>query len=574
VARDTRRTPPGDPVAGLLARARERLRRGDPDGAEAALAEASARGGRGPDVRAAEGMLLLARGRLPDAFEAFRAALAADPRLAEAHHGMGLVLAAGGNTEQAVAALRRAVALRPDLADAHARLGTLLLRGKDAEGAVEHYRRWAELAPTEALARVQLGVALKRLGRLEEAERSFAEALRLDPDNPYAVAGQGDILLLRGAARAALDLVAPLVEAGTDVPDVATVFAQAAPRAGRGEEALALVERILRRDDLAPGPRRTLHHQAGRLYDRMEAYDRAFDHYRAGNALETLPHDPDAHTALVDRMIRVFDPARAARLPRARHAFRLPVFIVGMPRSGTTLVEQIIASHSAAHGAGELPHIANAAHRLPVLLRVGLPYPECVAEADADTLDGLAEQVHGRLRALAPAAERVTDKMPGNFLHLGLIALLFPAARVIHCVRDPMDTCLSCYFHDFDGAHPYASDLGFLGRYHRDYRRLMAHWKGVLDIPILDVRYEDLVDRPEPGMRELIDFCGLPWEDACLRFFETGREVHTASHDQVRRPIYRDAVGRWRRYEGHLAPLVAALGRENGAGTPGPGRKE
>jgi len=566
--------PPSDPVAAPLERARERHRRGDLDGAEAALAEALALDGRHPDALTLRGTLHLARGRPREAFAAFRDALSVQPRQADAHHGMGLVLAAGGRPDEAVAALRRAVALRPDHLEAHAHLGTLLLERKQPEAAVTHYRRWAELDPEDPVPRVQLGVALRRLGRLEEAGRAFDAALRLDPGNPYAVAGQANILLLEGDARAALDRVAPLVTAGTDgpggapgvAPDVAKVFARAAARFGREAEALGLVERVLARDGLAPGPKRTLHDEAGRLHDALGAYEEAFVHFQAGNALERLPFDPDAHAGLVDRLIRVFAPERFDRLPRARHGFRLPVFVVGMPRSGTSLVEQIIASHSAAHGAGELPDIGALAERLGVLLRVGLPYPECVPEADPATLDRLAEQYHARLRSLAPEAERVTDKMPHNFLHLGLIALLFPKARVIHCVRDPLDTCLSCYFHDFDGAHPYASDLAHLGRYYADYRRLMDHWRAVLPLPLLEVRYEDLVAGPEPVMREMIDFCGLEWEDACLRFFETGRAVRTASHDQVRRPIYGDAVGRWRHYEGRLGPLVAALGDGPGGG--------
>jgi len=234
---------------------------------------------------------------------------------------------------------------------------------------------------------------------------------------------------------------------------------------------------------------------------------------------------------------------------------------VGMPRSGTTLVEQIIASHPRAFGAGELGDIGQIAQAMPRLLGLGGSYPGCLREASVAGMDAIAEKHLGRLGEMAPGALRVADKMPGNFQHLGLINLLFPGARVIHCTRHPMDTCFSIYATRLSPQHPYANDLEDIAFYYGQYRRIMAHWRTVVDLPMLEVRYEDLVANQEARTRELIAFLGLEWDEACLRFHETKRVVTTASVDQVKRAMYDTSIGRWKRYERHLGPLRAALER-------------
>jgi hypothetical protein len=230
-----------------------------------------------------------------------------------------------------------------------------------------------------------------------------------------------------------------------------------------------------------------------------------------------------------------------------------------MPRSGSTLVEQIVASHPNVFGAGELPHFHRTAVELPAIQNTTTSYPECAALMNDSTVARLADEYLTHLDALSPHADRVTDKMPENFQHLGLISLLFPHARVIHCQRDPLDTCLSCYFLDFTGWLPFTYDLTKLGQYYQQYLRLMAHWRTALPTPVLEVRYEDLVADKEAVSRRMIAFCGLDWDDACLAFHETDRPILTASHWQARQSIYKSSVGRWRRYEQHLGSLKQAL---------------
>jgi hypothetical protein len=235
------------------------------------------------------------------------------------------------------------------------------------------------------------------------------------------------------------------------------------------------------------------------------------------------------------------------------------VFIVGMPRSGTSLVEQILAAHPAVFGAGELTAIG----RISLLRnRAGLSYGGWLERLDGAALEGLAARYLRELRALAPGAERVTDKMPFNFLHLGLVELLFPRARVVHCVRNPLDTCLSCYCNGFADAYPFTRDLGALGAYYRGYAQLMQHWHATLRLPLHALSYEKLIAAPERVIRELVAFCGLPWDDACLRFHASARKVSTPSYHQVRKPLYASSVGRYKAYAEHLAPLREALGAD------------
>jgi hypothetical protein len=229
-----------------------------------------------------------------------------------------------------------------------------------------------------------------------------------------------------------------------------------------------------------------------------------------------------------------------------------------MPRSGTSLVEQILSTHPGVYGAGELTAIDQFARHLGDA--TGDAYPQSALHLDQATIDAAARQYLAALQDLAPSAIRVTDKMPGNFLHLGLIQLLFPGARVIHCRRDPLDTCLSCYFQQFNQGQTFSYDLSDLGHHYRQYQRLMRHWQSVISLPMLDVHYEDLVADQEAMSRKMLEFCGLDWTDECMRFYESKRYVATASYDQVRQPIYHKSVGRWRHYERYLGPLKTALG--------------
>jgi len=293
-------------------------------------------------------------------------------------------------------------------------------------------------------------------------------------------------------------------------------------------------------------------------------YAQAFDNLRRGNRLKRArdyaDYRLDTFRAEVEALMALFDTDFFRQRAHLGSASERPIIIYGMPRSGTTLTEQILASHSHVHGGGELLFFGDLADRLQREARCQEAWPACLARFEPGTLAGLAQEYETLLRRIAPKARRVSNKLPHNFMHLGLIQLLFPRARYLHCRRHPLDNCLSIYFQNFTGNHPYAYDLETLGGYYREYRRLTDHWKAVLPAPILEVDYEETVTDLEGSARRLLDFCGLPWEEQCLAFHETRRAIKTASVWQTRQKVYTHSVARWRHYEPWLAPLREALG--------------
>ncbi len=552
-------------------------------------------------------------GRLPEAVECAQRAVALRPDWPEAHYNLGQAYMHQRHYEDAAECYREALRLRPDYAEAGNHLGYALLQYDRPAEAADGLQRVLDRHPDFAEAHSNLGAALLDLGNYDEAISRFRVALRIRPDCPGARNHLAHALILQGYPEKALEvcnetlrndpadpetccitkagaldrlrryreaceLLRPLRESQVPRAGAAVNFARFAHHVDRVDEAADWLEGLLQSAALAPQARGSLHFALGRLYDRRREFDRAFLHYRSGNECKRAsqaPVEPDRWRREVDAIIAAFGADALARRPRTTEYPQIPVFIVGMPRSGTSLVEQILASHPAVFGAGERREIGDLTKRLPRSVRPERPYPECIAHLDAERLQEFARDHLARLRRLAPDAQRITDKMPGNFFHLGLIRLLFPGARIIHCVRDPRDTCLSCYFQQFVGVHAYAYDLEHLGIYYSQYHRLMAHWRRVLDPPMLELRYEALVERPEEWSRALVDFCGLPWDERCLRFYESKRVVATSSYDQVRHPIYRGSLGRWRHYERHLAPLLHALGPQESEAAPAdPRRRE
>jgi hypothetical protein len=297
-------------------------------------------------------------------------------------------------------------------------------------------------------------------------------------------------------------------------------------------------------------------------------HEQAFRAYQLANALAkrwTLHagqgFQPAQWHQYVERIADTFDDKRLAEGRRKGRDEDVAILIVGMPRSGTTLVEQILSSHPRLHGAGELTWLSEIAQSLPAA------YPEGATRIDADTAKSLGGYYLDRLREFAGDAVRITDKAPVNFLHLGLMALLLPNTRVIHCRRNPLDTCLSCYFTNFTHGHSFTNDFSDLATYYRGYRRLMDHWQEVRPLDLIEVDYESLVADQEGVSRRLVEFCGLDWDPRCLRFHENGRPVATASKLQVREKLFSSSVGRWRVYQRFLTPLIEALG-EHAAATP------
>lgn len=396
-------------------------------------------------------------------------------------------------------------------------------------------------------------------GRIPEAIRAADRVLRIAPNDTSYIGLKAHILSLGGDAQAAWETMRPAVEAGASNPGLATSLGEIAARVGQTGRAITMIRGCLADAPLSPVLRAELSFRLGDLLDFQGEWDAAFAAYAEGNRIRraSYRYDVRATTAGIDELIAQWTPG--IELPVASVKSDRPIFIVGMPRSGTSLVEQILGSHPSVFPAGELEDIQNLAQAWQGTPRGEAPVFRRLGELTAPRLDSAARGYIERLRRLDGRAAKVTDKMPVNFLHLGLISLMFPGCRIVHCTRDPIDTCLSCYFQNFSGSIPFAYDLRELGLFYLAYRRLMAHWREVLRLPMLEASYEALVRDQEPMSRKLVAFVGLEWDDRCLRFHESKRVVLTSSNAQVRKPMYSSSIGRWKHYERHLGPLLDTL---------------
>jgi tetratricopeptide (TPR) repeat protein len=508
------------------------------------------------------GNTLLAQQAIELAEDCFREALRLKPDYAEALNGLGLAQCGMGRFGEAAESLHEALRHKPDNAPIHSNLGQVFFEQEKLEDAESCFRKALSFDPNYMKAKLRLARIHIDLDDLGAAQDIYDGILSDHPDSAPAWAGKANVLDHMRRTEEAYEIVRRFAQDGPPPPGLVHLYAALAQKEHRQADVAEELEGMLARPGLNRVDRRDLHFAAGRLYDRLGAIDDAFKHYEEGNRLRPTSFDPEGNADSFARRMAFYSAERLAELPRADNESDLPVFIVGMPRSGTSLVEQILSCHKDIYGAGELRAIKKLAVSLVPSFDKRNDEADAPVHVDQPLLNEAAERYLEQLRRTAGDAKRVTDKMPYNFLHLGLIALLFPRARVIHCVRDPIDTCLSCYFQNFARGNFSSFDLRHAGLYHRQYERLMAHWGEVLDLPILEVHYEEHIAEPERVCREMLDFLGLDWDPACLRFHDSGRFTKTASRDQVREPIYTSSAGRWRNYERHIGPLIEALGPE------------
>ncbi|NNF51607.1 MAG: hypothetical protein HKN59_04130 [Gammaproteobacteria bacterium] len=430
---------------------------------------------------------------------------------------------ARGDLQAGIARIDQALALQPDYLPALERKSAALMQLNRSSEALPLFETLAERDrhPQRVMS---LALCLRSLGKLDEARSHLEEMLAR-----HASCGQGWWLLagLRRATRETdhLRAMESALESATNVDDkVPLLFALAKEHEDVGD------------------------------------FDHAFERYAEANALRRkgLAYDIEKDAALFARiMARDKAPAPARRAALADED--TPIFVVSMPRTGSTLVERILGAHSKVCAAGELPLVSRLVNGISA--RKGMPYPQALENISKGDLDAMRHAYLSRSRQWRDGSRYFVDKMPVNFLYLGLLAKIFPAAVFVHVYRNPVDTCLSCYRQLFGDYYQFSYDLGELGNWYGMYRELMAHWRRLLPGRILDVEYEALVSDPDAEARRLLEHCGLDWEPACLEFMEGGRAVRTPSAEQVRRGIYSDSVGRWKHYEGRLEPLLLALGR-------------
>lgn len=540
------------------------------------------------------GFIFRQQGMVGDAIDSYHKALQCAPDIPEIHYNLGLSLLETGQAETAEQYQREALKLKPDYAEAWAGLGAVQFFTGDTENAAYSYQQALNHQADNVEILCGYANTLSSLGRHEQAMEVIKQAMYIAPDNAEACIAKGSIYVSlgqldealnccnqvlneipehekatclaasvcekKGDANQAYQYLSPLLQEEHPRVEAILNFASISKSLDRVDEAIEWMEQVLQSNKtIQITGRRRLHFALGKAYDRQKNYDSAFKHFQLANSLKRAVFDIKNFQQDVDAQISLFLSNFRSQLASASIRSNRPLFIVGMPRSGTSLVEQILTSHPQVSGAGELPDINNLTLTMPLTCGSNRHYPECIEQIDSNQLDRMAQAYLDSLSKIDSNTLHVTDKMPGNFMHLGLIQLLFPDARIIHCIRNPLDTCLSCYFQDFSRSHPWIYNLQDTGRVYLEYKRVMQHWKNVLDIPILDVHYEALVENQENISRKMVEFCGLDWNDDCLQFHKNKRFIWTASYEQVRRPMYKKSVARWKNYEKHIGSLIDML---------------
>ena len=537
-------------------------------------------------------------GRVAEAFATYTDVLRVMPQHAEALHYMGLLALQSGKGENAVEFFQRSLEVEPANADAHNHLGqayiglndyataeqcfqhaleydpdnfhalnnyaNCLRHDGDLESALVQFERAMAIRPKSAISAFNYGITLNALGRHRDGIEWLTKATEYDPGNYLAHHHLGVLYEQLGEFQDAnANYVAALEMQPRYYDSLAALLNSREHDATEAQVEAA--KEALTQSNLAPDVRLRLEHALGKYFEKAKDYDVAFQHFRNSSEVQKTgakAFDIDFYSDRFDELIEFYTTERIEELAQFGSQDERPIFVVGLPRTGTSLTEQILSSHSAVHGAGELTYMQSIADKVD-------------APQDQDGLGGYASQasplseqsiehlcrlyLDGLDKEGAGSSRHIIDKYPLNCIHLGMISILFPHAKIIHCQREPLDVAISCYTTLFKISNDFTNDLMYFGQYYKEYQRLMAHWAAVLPTPYFELQYEDLVHNSEARTKELVAFCDLPWEEACLQFDRNERPVRTPSIWQVRQKVYGTSIGRWKNYEKHLAELESFL---------------
>jgi tetratricopeptide (TPR) repeat protein len=498
------------------------------------------------------GHVLRAMGDLRQAKIAFSRAQVIDPNLARAHHNLGSIHVASKDYDLAAACFRRGLEIEPNETSAYSNLGEVLQSMEKYDEALGVYMRGLEVDPNCAELHAGCGALQHSLGEIEAAMESYRRALDLDPDNTVALAGRALLEEIMGSVNDGWSLIEPSIIAQTKDAGLLHAAGRLLRRRDRHDEALSLLLPLRERTDTSWSRKPALYYTLGEIYDELGQFDAAFENFAKANKLKPSIFDRESHRRRIKKIGRVFSSNKLKQLPHADLCECSPVFILGMPRSGTSLLEQILASHTRVHAGGERRELPLLIKDLPAVLGTAVRYPDCLDALTKDAITGLRDTYLAGYGGIKSEATIFTDKRPWNFLHIGMIELLFPNARILHSVRDPLDTALSIFFQNLNArTDPYATNLDHIAAYYGDYQRMMAHWTSVSNLAFFEIRYEHMVEDQEGCTRRLLDFLQLEWEPECLQFYKTRRVVNTASYAQVRKPIYGSSVDRHLNYSHH-----------------------
>ena len=499
----------------------------------------------------------------PDkAVNAFTKAIDSNPNHSGIHNNLGITFSKMDRHDEAIACFQKAIQVNPTSPEAYFNMGMAFDAQGNSDKAFECFQNTLNQEGASPDLMNKVGVALQKQGKFDKAIDVLQKALLLKPDSAETYGIIADAYKELGKFDEAVKYYKQVLRVKPDETRIFPVLVSCRKYETPDHEDITRIQKALKRPSLIDEDAMHLHFALGKAFDDCGDYETAFGHYQKGNSIKHRMLDFDARyfDENNEKILRFFTGDFFSNLNFSGSQSERPVFIVGMPRSGTTLAEQILSSHSKVHGAGELQKIPLLVAKL---LKDSESYQECFERTDQEELRSLAEEYEEYLQHISgDEILRVTDKMLPNFVELGFIAIFFPRSHVIHCRRDPLDTCLSNYFQLFAKGNEQAYDLTDIGHYYRQYEQFMAHWRKLLPLQIYEIQYEELVASPEKKSRELINFLGLEWEENCLSFHKTRRSVKTASSWQVRQPIYTKSRHRWKNYEKFLGPLKESLGME------------
>ena len=502
--------------------------------------------------------------RLNDALHQYRKAIEVNSQNADAYLRPASMLVRSNRFAPAADILTKGLQNLPEDSRLQRALADTSISVGRYDQAIDLYQKLLmgnELA-NDPTVRYGLASALRMAGRYDEAIEEYENAVKLQPGYPEAISGIAEILESQGKRDQALALIDPELHGQNKVnPDLVMVFARIAEQCDRIEDAIPIVRDAMRNPSTDRAKRAMLFFTLGSLYEKNLQYDEAFNAYDQANRLFPKRFHKESYIKGIDRLIEVFSKDSSANLPRADEQTDSPrpVYILGMMRSGTSLIEQMLSCHPAIGAGGELNCIPNRAGELTKEFSPDAPYPLALNRITRARMNELAISIINEMHAIDPEAKMITDKLPNNYLHIGFISLLFPGAKIIHCRRHPVDTCFSCFATQLSPVHSFANNLDHLAIAYKQYQRLMDHWKNTLNMNILEVHYEKVIADPESEIRRILDFLKLPWDASCLQFHKSGRITKTASQDQVRKPIYTTSRNRYKRFEKHLTSLCEAL---------------
>jgi tetratricopeptide (TPR) repeat protein len=457
-----------------------------------------------------------------ESVEYLKHAVKLNGNLAVGYHNLGLSYKELKDYKNALFCFEKAISINPNLAEPYSDIGVILKNVNQHDKAMNYFKKALSVDPNFFFAKYNIGLTLKELGEKEEAIKYFEEALSIEPASPET---HHNLSLLNSKIKNA-----------------------------------TIIEKYLSNPALNDNDAAIYHYSLGAIYDKDNNFDNAFMHYHKANQLERkkIDYSTERHSLFVDNLIEIYTKSFFNGLKIQGSDSIVPIFIVGMPRSGTTLVEQIVSSHPDVFGAGELLLLVNSEENIIKQIDSNVPYPKCMTEITDSIAKDISNQHLSKLEQYSSQSKHVVDKLPHNFLRIGLIKILFPNARIIHCQRDPLDTCVSIFLNRFalPVGNEFTFDLTELAKYYLDYQRLMMHWQSIFSEEIYDMRYEELVHNQENISKELIEYIGLEWDENCLDFYKNERAVKTMSFHQVRQKIYTGSVKRWKRYQKFLSPLI------------------